>query len=78
MTKCAIEKVVRLLAERSSTEKHVTPHILRHTTATQAVSNGMPIEDVSKLLGHASVNTTMIYAKVSHTRVQSEHVRCVV
>ena len=71
MTKCAIEKIVRLLAERSCVEKHVTPHILRHTTATQAVNNGMPIEDVSKLLGHASVNTTMIYAKVATSKVQT-------
>lgn len=78
MTKAAAEKIIRQLSERSSVAKHVTPHILRHTTATQAVNNGMAIEDVSKLLGHASVNTTLIYAKVSQTRVQSEHVRCVI
>ena len=78
MTKCAIEKVIRQLAGRSFVDKHVTPHILRHTTATQAVNNGMPIEDVSRLLGHASVNTTMIYAKVSTEKIQTSHLRCVI
>lgn len=78
LTKCAVEKVVRQLAERSRVTKPVTPHVLRHTTATTAVNAGMPIEDVSKLLGHASLNTTLIYAKVATDRVQSEHLRCVV
>lgn len=78
LTKCAVEKVVRQLAERSRATKPVTPHVLRHTTATTAVNAGMPIEDVSKLLGHASLNTTLIYAKVATDRVQSEHLRCVV
>ena len=78
MTKASAEKIIRQISDRSSIAKHVTPHILRHTTATQAVNNGMAIEDVSKLLGHASVNTTMIYAKVSTTKVQSEHNRCVI
>lgn len=78
LTKAAVEKIVRQLAERSGIKKHITPHVLRHTTATQAVNNGMPIEGVSKLLGHANVATTMIYAKVSQNKVQTDHQRCVI
>lgn len=78
LTKAAVEKIIRELASRSSVTKHVTPHVLRHTTATQAVNNGMPIEDVSKLLGHASIATTMIYAKVSKENVQTQHTKCVI
>ena len=78
ITKNAIEKVIKDLSARSGVRKTITPHILRHTTATQAVNNGMAIEDVSSLLGHASVNTTMIYAKVSKAKVHSEHTRCVI
>ena len=74
----SIEKIIRELAQMSDITKHVTPHILRHTCATQALESGMPIEDVSKLLGHAQVNTTMIYAKASLDKVQNEHRRCVV
>lgn len=77
MTKAAVEKNLRKLSERSNLKKNITPHILRHTTATQAVSSGMPIEDVSKLLGHANVATTMIYAKISLEKVKSEHARCI-
>lgn len=78
ISKCAVEKIIRDIAERSGIKKKITPHILRHTTATQAVNNGMAIEDVSNLLGHASVATTMIYAKVSKETVQRQHMRCVV
>ena len=78
LTKSAVEKIIRQLAQRSSVTKHVTPHILRHTTATQAVNNGMPIEGVSKLLGHANVATTMIYTKVSPNKIQTEHQRCII
>lgn len=74
----ALEAIIRKIAERSGLGRKVTPHIIRHTTATIAVNAGMPIEDVSKLLGHASVNTTMIYAKASNEKVQSEHIRCVI
>ena len=78
LSKEAVELSVRNISERSNLGKRITPHVLRHTTATQAVNSGMPIEDVSKLLGHASVATTMIYAKPSKNRVQSEHTRCVI
>lgn len=74
----SIEKIIRELAQMSEITRHVTPHILRHTCATQALESGMPIEDVSKLLGHAQVNTTMIYAKASLDKVQNEHRRCIV
>lgn len=78
MSKEAIEAIMRKISERSGIGRKVTPHIIRHTTATIAVNAGMPIEDVSKLLGHASVNTTMIYAKASNEKVQAEHIRCVI
>ena len=80
MKRCAIEKVVRQIAERAveQVKKPVSPHIFRHTTATTALNNGMPIEDISRLLGHESVSTTMIYAKVSENNVQNGHRKYVV
>lgn len=76
--KCTIENILKRLSEEAGMPKKITPHILRHTTATQAVNNGMAIEEVSKLLGHASVATTMIYAKVSQDNIRAQHVRCVI
>jgi len=44
--------------------KRVTFHVSRHTNATLLLSLGVPIETVSKLLGHTDIKTTQIYAKV--------------
>ena len=76
----ALEKIVRNISGRTSAEmnKHVTPHILRHTTATLALQNGMPIADISKLLGHAKIDTTMIYAHTCMESVQAGHRKYVV
>lgn len=78
VSKETIEAVIRRISEASGIGRKITPHVLRHTTATIAVNAGMPIEDVSKLLGHASVNTTMIYAKPTAGKIKSEHIRYVV
>ena len=75
----ALEKIVRNISKRSSCmTKHVTPHVLRHTTATTAIRNGMPVEDISKLLGHSNIDTTMIYAKTSLENVKAGHKRYIV
>lgn len=80
LKKDALEKIVRNISRRASgdIDKKVTPHILRHTTATTAIRNGMPVEDISKLLGHAKIDTTMIYAKTSTENVRSGHKKYVV
>lgn len=79
MRKDNIEKIVRQISRRcTALGKDISPHIMRHTTATQAVRSGMPVQDIQKLLGHASVATTMIYAKTSDDAVATGHKRCVV
>src|SRR5690606_38727934 len=46
-------------------KKNLTFHMARHTFATTiALSNGVPIETVSKILGHTKISTTQIYARV--------------
>ena len=56
----------------------LTPHILRHTSATLALQSGMPITQVQKMLGHSSVNTTQIYAETSQEDVAVSHKKYVI
>ena len=53
--------------------KNITMHIARHTFATSVtLSNGVPIETVSKILGHTSLKTTQIYAKVLDKKISED------
>ena len=78
LTRSASERLIQKIAARSIELGHVTPHIIRHTTATTALRNGMPVQEVSMLLGHARLETTMIYAKVNPMSLQEDHKRYVV
>ncbi len=51
----------------------VHPHKFRRTLATMAIDKGMPIEQVQHLLGHQSIDTTMVYAQVSQSNVKNSH-----
>ena len=50
-------------------EKEITWHTSRHTMATEiCLTNGVPIETLSKMLGHTNIRTTQIYAKITHEK----------
>ena len=51
----------------------VHPHKFRRTLATMAIDKGMPIEQVQHLLGHQSIDTTMVYAQVNQSNVKNSH-----
>ena len=76
LTTRQIEKIVRKLGDAAGVD--VTPHIIRHTTATDAIDKGMPIEQVRKLLGHESIQTTLIYAETKQNNVKSGHEKYIV
>ncbi|MBW8332094.1 MAG: site-specific integrase [Prolixibacteraceae bacterium] len=61
------------IAELCEIDKHITMHLGRHTFATTVtLTNGVPIETVSKMLGHTSIKTTQIYSKVVDTKISND------
>ena len=59
-----INKNLKTIAEKAEIEKHLSFHISRHTWATRALKKGISIDKVSKILGHAQLRETQIYAKI--------------
>ena len=64
---------MKKVAKEAGVEKNITFHMARHTFATTiTLSHGIPIETVSKMLGHTSIKTTQIYAKILDTKVMDD------
>jgi integrase/recombinase XerD len=65
--------IVRTYAKKAGIKKRVTPHVFRHTFATELVRNGADITAVQKMLGHASLSVTHIYTRVAGVDVKKTH-----
>lgn len=65
------EKILRELGGRCGVHCH--PHRFRRTCATILLNKGMPIQEVSKVLGHAKLETTMIYCEIDQQSVATNH-----
>jgi hypothetical protein len=52
---------------------HTSPHQLRHTLATQAINRGMSLEAIAALLGHRSLNMTLVYARIADRTVANKY-----
>lgn len=65
LTTQGIADVVAGLRRKAGIERHVTPHMLRHTVATLLLRNGVDIRVVQEFLGHSSIATTQRYTHVS-------------
>lgn len=58
-----INAYLKEIADLCGIKKRLSYHCLRHTFATMSLSKGVPIESVSKMLGHTNIKTTQIYAR---------------
>lgn len=68
-----LNSYLKEIADLCGIQKNLTFHLARHTFATTiTLTNGVPIETVSKLLGHNSIRTTQIYAKVIDKKVSED------
>ncbi|UJH90548.1 tyrosine-type recombinase/integrase [Antarcticibacterium sp. 1MA-6-2] len=70
MTNQKSNSYLKEIADACGIKKNLTTHLARHTFATTVtLSKGVPIESVGKMLGHRSLKTTQIYAKVLDEKV---------
>lgn len=66
-------KKLKTIAELCGIKAHLTYHVARHSAATTVLlSNGVPIETVSRLLGHTNIKTTQIYAKITAQKISQD------
>lgn len=65
-----IRKIIDKLILDSGLSKHISPHTLRHTFATDMLNNGADLLTVKELLGHSSLSTTSIYTHVTSARLK--------
>ena len=74
LTRRGLENILKRISTTAHVEK-VHPHRFRRTSATDLLNAGMPIEHVQELLGHKSIETTLIYCTVSQEAVKHNHKR---
>lgn len=70
LTTKGISYIINQVIKKISFNKHITPHMLRHTFATHLLNNGCSVTTVQELLGHSSIGTTGIYTHVTFDHIK--------
>ena len=73
LKKSGIEATIKKILQRTDLNINVTPHTFRHSTATHSLNHGMNVVEVSKLLGHESIETTMQYISTSSESIKNNY-----
>lgn len=73
LTPRSIERIVKHYALKAGISKKVTPHVLRHSFATDLLSNGADIRSVQMMLGHANIATTQVYTHITDKQLREVH-----
>lgn len=73
LTPRSIQRMIKVYAAKAGIMKHVTPHVLRHSFATDLLNNGADIRSVQIMLGHANIATTQIYTHITDAHLRETH-----
>lgn len=73
LTPRSIQRLVERYVSASGITKHITPHSLRHTFATDLLMSGADIRSVQSMLGHSSITTTQIYTHITNNQMKDVH-----
>jgi site-specific recombinase XerD len=75
LTPRSVERLVKRYAVKAGITRKVTPHVVRHSFATDLLQNGADLRSVQALLGHANIATTQIYTHVTDKHLHDVHKR---
>lgn len=73
LTPRSVQRLIKYYATKAGITKKVTPHIIRHSFATDLLQNGADIRSVQALLGHANIATTQVYTHVTDSHLRDIH-----
>jgi site-specific recombinase XerD len=73
LTSRSIQRIVKFYAAKAGIVKDVHPHTLRHSFATNLLSNGADIRSVQTMLGHSSITTTQVYTHITNKQLKEIH-----
>ncbi len=68
LTRQGLWLIIKHYVESVGISSEVTPHTLRHSCAAHKLSQGKSLQDIQKLLGHANISTTQVYAHINQER----------
>ncbi|MEY2665820.1 MAG: hypothetical protein RLZZ480_925 [Candidatus Parcubacteria bacterium] len=69
----AVQRLIKFYAGKAGITRKVTPHVIRHSFATDLLSNGADLRSVQALLGHANIGTTQVYTHVTDKHLRDVH-----
>jgi site-specific recombinase XerD len=73
LTARSVQRMIKKYAKMVGITKEVTPHVLRHSFATDLLINGADIRSVQSMLGHSSITTTQIYTHITDKQLREVH-----
>lgn len=73
LTPRSVQRIIKNYALRAGITKHVSPHTMRHSFATDLLMNGADLRSVQSMLGHSNISTTQVYTHVTDQHLKEVH-----